>query len=257
MPGKKKILVVDDEPDILMVLKARLEGNGYEVVTALNGEAGLHAARAEDPDLIVLDVMMPVMDGFEFFKIIKQEPAYSNIPILMLTARGAMKDTFNALDADGFMSKPFDSKELVEKIAFLLAKRSLIVGDNPFMVEKCTKALQKYNYHTKVVGSPAEMLEEGRHNKYSVVVAHLASVVSKPEAFLADVRSMKYKTADLIIYCDSTVKGTEDNYTVAIDEMRNHWKAIGVTSFYDRRITGAAFTELLKDWISPRHRESS
>lgn len=257
MPKKKKILIVDDEPDILMVLRTRLEGNGYDVVTALDGEGGLRTVKDETPDLIVLDVMMPVMDGFEFFKIVKQEPAHSNIPILMLTARGAMKDTFNALDADGFMSKPFDSKELVEKIAFLLAKKSIIVGDNPFMIEKCTLALRKYNYQTKVVRNAAEMLEEGRQTKYNVIVAHVAAVQSEPAGFMSDVRMMKYKTPDLIMYSDSSVKGTEENYTVAIEEIRNNWRAAGVKSFYDRRVTRGVFQELLKDWISPRHMESA
>jgi len=257
MPRKKKILIVDDEPDILMVLRARLEGNDYDVVTALDGEAGLRIVRDEAPDLIVLDVMMPVMDGFEFFKVIKQEPDHSNIPILMLTARGAMKDTFNALDADGFMSKPFDSKELVEKIAFFLAKRSIIVSDNPFMIEKCTKALQKYNYQTKVVRNTAEMLEEGRQAKYNVIVAHLASVMSEPTRFISDVQMMQYKTPDLIMYSDSSVKGTEDNYTVAIEGIRDNWRAAGVRSFYDRRVARVDFQELLKEWISPRHKESA
>ena len=118
MAEKKKILVVDDERDLVETLVFRLEALGYEVLTAYNGQEGLDKARTEKPDLILLDVMMPVMDGYQVCRMLKFDEEFKSIPIIMLTARGQDKDkkTGSDVGADDYVTKPFDSADLTARI---------------------------------------------------------------------------------------------------------------------------------------------
>ena len=112
-----KILVVDDDKSIVDLLRALLTLEGYEVVSAMDGKAGLAAARQEKPDLIILDVMMPEMDGFTVSGLLFQDPVMKLIPVIILTAKGQMRDVFEmASNVAFYMEKPFDPKHLREKI---------------------------------------------------------------------------------------------------------------------------------------------
>jgi len=128
---KKKILIVDDEPDILMSTQFHLEQADYEVSTAINGWEALGAVRAIEPDLIVLDVMMPKENGYRVSKMIKQDVNSGKIkktPIIIVTARKLdrdpdREDMFEAFSqADMIVYKPFDLDELVLKVQGLLEK---------------------------------------------------------------------------------------------------------------------------------------
>lgn len=120
--GKKKILMVDDEPEFVNMLKMRLENAGYRVVCAENGTNGLASARSEKPDLIILDILMPQKDGYAFVKEARQENALKGIPIIVLTAKPAMEDKFKEGEISGYMMKPFEAQELLERIEKILAK---------------------------------------------------------------------------------------------------------------------------------------
>lgn len=115
----KRILVVDDEPDLVMILRTALQTEGYEVVTASNGPDGLEEASNSEPDLMVLDVMMPGMSGFEVLKKLKEEPKTSQIPVIMLTGVSEREKIQEALSSgiDYYLIKPFEFDELIEKIA--------------------------------------------------------------------------------------------------------------------------------------------
>jgi DNA-binding response OmpR family regulator len=116
------ILAVDDEPNILLSLQFLMKQKGYTVRTATNGEEALKALHAEIPDLVLLDVMMPKPDGYEVCQTIRATPAWKNIPVIMLTAKGreVEKEKGLALGADDYITKPFATQELVKKIqAFL------------------------------------------------------------------------------------------------------------------------------------------
>ncbi|MBN3039116.1 MAG: response regulator [Candidatus Omnitrophica bacterium] len=115
-----KILVIDDEPDIIKVLISRLQANGYEVVSATNGEEGLERFQKENPDLIVLDILMPQMDGYTFVKRLKK--ADGDIPIIVLTAKSGMKDLFAIEGITDYVVKPFNADELLKKIEKNLRK---------------------------------------------------------------------------------------------------------------------------------------
>ncbi len=118
----KKILVADDESDIVEIIKNRLEVNHYEVITASDGEEALHKAKTEKPNLIVLDVMMPKMDGYKVCGLLKRDLRYSKIPIIMLTARAQQEDMAlgEELGADAYIAKPFNSEVLLGKIKELM-----------------------------------------------------------------------------------------------------------------------------------------
>lgn len=122
----KKILIVDDEPAIVKVVESRLKANGYETLTACDGQEGLNLARTEKPDLIILDVMLPKIDGFRIAQLLKLDDQYRQIPVMLLTARVHEEDQKIgfAAGADAYMTKPFRTEELVEKIKELLKEKS-------------------------------------------------------------------------------------------------------------------------------------
>jgi len=116
--SKKRILVVDDEPDFLMAIKAMLEVNGFEVLAATDGQEGLSVARLEKPDLIVLDLMLPKMDGYKVCRFLKFDEKYRMIPIIMLTARGQEDDKQlgKEMGADFYIVKSERPEILLKKI---------------------------------------------------------------------------------------------------------------------------------------------
>ena len=119
----KKILIVEDYPHIVDVLKIRLESAGYQVVAAGDGQEGLNLARSEKPDLIMLDVMLPKINGYKVCRFLKFDAKYKNIPIFLLTARGKPEDieTGKATGADEYIIKPYDPQELLALIRRYLA----------------------------------------------------------------------------------------------------------------------------------------
>lgn len=115
-----KILVIDDEPNIISILTSRLEANNYDVVAASNGEEGLEKVESESPDLIIVDILMPKMDGLTFVKQVKKSG--KEIPIIILTAKPGMKDLFSMEGVKDYVVKPFTAEELLEKIEKHIAK---------------------------------------------------------------------------------------------------------------------------------------
>ena len=117
----KKILVVDDEPTLVATLKYNLEREGYEVVAATDGESALSAARASRPDLIILDLMLPGLNGLEVCRIVRRDMA---VPILMLTAKAEEVDKVVGLElgADDYVTKPFSMRELLARVGALLRR---------------------------------------------------------------------------------------------------------------------------------------
>lgn len=136
MEKKYTVLIVDDEPDIVSLLGLHLKLNGYSIFQANNGVNGLEAAIHEKPDLIVLDVMMPEMDGFEVAKKLKENPETTDIPIIFLTARTQTDDKIKGLmaGADDYMIKPFDFEELELRIKRTLKSVDRSVKSNEIKV---------------------------------------------------------------------------------------------------------------------------
>jgi two-component system alkaline phosphatase synthesis response regulator PhoP len=122
--SKGKILVVDDEVYLLQILDFSLGAEGYDVVTAEDGEQALNKAKAEQPDLIVLDIMMPKVDGYEACRKLKQDPSMKDVPVILLTAKGRDIDRKLGLEvgADDYITKPFSPNKLLEKIGSFLGE---------------------------------------------------------------------------------------------------------------------------------------
>src|SRR5574337_1608833 len=122
--SKEKILVVDDEQDLVKLIRYHLEKEGYKVISASNGEDALFLTRREKPDLIVLDLMLPAIDGLEVCKRLKADHELANIAIIMLTAKGEEVDITLGLKlgADDYMTKPFSPKELLARIQAVLRR---------------------------------------------------------------------------------------------------------------------------------------
>jgi len=121
---KKKILIVDDEPDILKLTSLRLRKLGYDVLTAVNGQEGLESIRVEKPDLVLLDLILPIMSGADVCRKTKNDEKLEHIPIILFTASC---DTITAekakiLGAEDYMVKPFNPKELMNKVERILTE---------------------------------------------------------------------------------------------------------------------------------------
>jgi DNA-binding response OmpR family regulator len=129
--AKAKILVVDDEVYIVHILDFSLGMEGYDVVTALDGEQALEKVKLEKPDLIVLDIMMPKLDGYETCKQLKSDPATRHIPVILLSAKGRNVDQKVGFEvgADDYITKPFSPRKLVERV------NALLDGTNPHRMQ--------------------------------------------------------------------------------------------------------------------------
>lgn len=114
----KKVLIVDDEPDVLKIVSFRLKAAGYEITTASDGREALDSAEKDRPDLILLDLRMPVMDGYEVCRKLKSDENLKNIPVIFLTASSGatIKDKAREYKADDYIVKPFEPEDLLRKV---------------------------------------------------------------------------------------------------------------------------------------------
>lgn len=175
---KAKILIVDDDPDILEVTGKSLRNHDYEVVTADNGRLALDVINEEMPDLVLTDVLMPEMDGFTLYKKLKNNSLTNNIPVLIITGRGKMEDAFKVVGADGFLSKPFTSEDLINEIDHVinLAKnrnvfktggnkgkvvKVLAVGSDKTILDNMRFQSQKAGFEIEVVMSASDAIAKG------------------------------------------------------------------------------------------------
>ena len=120
----ERILLIEDEPDIAEVLQYNLEKEGFQVELASRGDAGLEAVRRESPELILLDLMLPGLDGLELTRLLKRDPSTAHLPIVMLTARSEEVDRIVGLElgADDYISKPFSPREVVLRVKAVLRR---------------------------------------------------------------------------------------------------------------------------------------
>ena len=118
----KKIVLAEDEPQIARLIEFKLKKEGYEVTWKENGEEALKAIKEDKPDLILLDVMMPVMDGYEVLRRLKEDENLKSIPVIMLTARAQERDVVKGIDlgAEDYITKPFHPAELLARVKRIL-----------------------------------------------------------------------------------------------------------------------------------------
>ena len=130
--GKNKILIVEDDRDIAGMIEYNLGEEGYETLSAFNGEDGLELAKKENPDLIILDIMLPIIDGFEVCRNLKSEKVTADIPVIILSAKSQETDKVVGLElgADDYITKPFSPRELIARIRAILRRGRVLHLDN-------------------------------------------------------------------------------------------------------------------------------
>lgn len=149
--ANEKLLIVEDEKDIAKLLRYNLEKEGFRVLVAHDGEAGLALFRKEKPDLVILDIMLPKLDGFDFCKAVRQE---SKAPIIMLTAKSDEVDRILGLElgADDYVTKPFSVREVLARVKAILRRLSDTGGSPKAMVRVGTLEVDMERYTAKVKG---------------------------------------------------------------------------------------------------------
>ena len=193
-----KVLVVDDESDLLDLVTHHLEGAGFEVLGALRGEEGLELARSEDPDLILLDIMLPDYLGTEILKRLRQSPDTASIPVIFLTARGEETDRIVGfeLGADDYIVKPFSPRELVLRVKARLRAAEATVGDSEILVRKGIR-LDRRRHEVTIEDTPIELTP--------LEFSLLANLMEQPGRVLSRDRLLEQVWGDDVYVTDRTV----------------------------------------------------
>lgn len=192
------ILVVDDEENMRNLLRQELSEAGYQVVEAADGIEALARARQERPDLIILDVMMPGISGFDVTSVLKADQATADIPILILSILEDREKGFR-LGADEYLTKPLDTEKLLRSIAILLAraergegrKKVLIIDEDASVIETVTRVLQERGYEVVEAYDGQDGLEKARQERPDLII--LDSMISKMNDYEV-LRTLKYET---------------------------------------------------------------
>ena len=183
---KAKILAADDEPDALELIEVNLKSAGYEVLTAVDGREALQKARAAMPDLILLDIMLPEMDGLEVCKALRRDAATMSLPIIMLTARTAEIDRVLGLElgADDYITKPFSPRELILRVKNVL-KRAAAEPAGGERIQFGGLMIDPSRHRITYLGKPLELT--ATEFKLETVLAGRRGRVQTREQLLKDV----------------------------------------------------------------------
>src|ERR1051325_4342137 len=154
---KPKILIVDDEPDVVQLIEYNLKAAGYDVVTAADGNEALDQARSSSPNLIILDLMLPEVDGLDVCKVLRRDRATAGIPIVMLTAKASETDRVLGLElgADDYVTKPFSPRELVLRVKRLL--RAETASDDTEVIQVGDLSVDIPRHEARVKGKTIEL----------------------------------------------------------------------------------------------------
>ena len=188
----KKILITEDEPTTVAIVKRKLEEAGYAVAIARNGEEGLRVVYKESIDLIVTDVIMPIMDGVDFYKELKSKPKTARIPIIIITDKQVFRDSFKALGVQYFVPKPLNAQVLLQQIEFIFRQQSMqqkrgqvvIAGPNLPVVKRMGELLEADGCKVTLADDGADLLAK---------ILHI-----KPEILLVDVLMEDFFTREII-----------------------------------------------------------
>lgn len=275
-----RILVIDDQKEAVDLFKEMLGQQGFtDIITAYSGDEGLKAVARQKPDVILLDILMPEMDGFMFYKAVKGNPATANIPVVVVTARNKMEDAFLSMGAAGFFAKPFDTGAListVQKLAgsvpaaklqarpqaaaadrgaaqrVLNAKKALVFGYHYPTLDSISSVLRQKGYATTVVEDERQVSEYAGAIGFDLAFMEL--YVSEDDAldrmielFQVENRTRKAQDVPVVIYKtnESTAAGIE---VVDIDNLLERCRDLeGVRYIGD--YSSATFLNKIKDLI--------
>jgi adenylate cyclase len=197
-------LVVDDNPTNLEVLRVRLNAQGYEVVTAVDGEDALKQARELEPDLVLLDIMMPKLDGISVLKELKGDTTFSFTPVILVTAKADTRDVVNGLEAGGddYLTKPFEHAALVARVRSLLRIKELhdTVQSQAGQLKEQTEQLASWNQtlEARVAEQLAQIERIGRLQRFlAPQVAQMIASSDAPDSLLAS-----HRREVTVLFCD-------------------------------------------------------
>lgn len=195
--AKGKILIVEDDRDIVEMVEYNLREEGYATVSALNGENGVRLAGSEQPDLIILDIMLPVIDGFEVCRTLKSDDKTSQIPIIILSAKSQETDKVVGLElgADDYVTKPFSPRELIARIRAIL--RRGVERQQSEVLEKGAMIIDGIKYKVMVGGE--EILLTTTEFKL------LEYMARRPGVVLSRYQILDAVSGDEAVVCDRTV----------------------------------------------------
>lgn len=196
----KKVLIVEDSPEVSELIKAILSEKGYSTQTAANGADALQKIKKSMPSLIIADVIMPEMDGYVLLKTLQDDPQFSHIPVIILTARAKMEDTFKSLGVSSFLAKPVNADELLSEIARHLeeapesaapslpvsgsadegAKKVAILGAEKYTVENMTDQLTKEGCLVKASGNSGDIIREAEQWEPDLFLLELSGGYQEP-----------------------------------------------------------------------------
>ncbi|MGL4962827.1 MAG: response regulator [Inquilinus sp.] len=204
MHDPPRILAVDDTPENLEILRMRLETNGYEVATAADGEEGLAKARELKPDLVLLDIMMPKLDGISVVRLLKADVSLQSIPVILVTAKADMRDVVEGLDAGGddYLTKPFEHKALLARVRSMLRQKALhdtVLSQTQRLQEQAAQ-LAEWNrsLEQKVAEQVAQIERMGRLRRFlPEQVADLIVASGNGEGLL-----LSHRREVTVVFCD-------------------------------------------------------
>jgi len=178
--SKQKILVVDDEASIRRILETRLKMAGYAVITAEDGEEAVELFNKTNPDLVILDVMMPVMDGYEVLSKLRRKNI--SVPILMLTAKDGLNDKLKGfeLGADDYVSKPFERAELLARIEAIIRRSSKNYGDNTLKFQDLILNLKSREVS---IGNEKLILQGKQFDLLEYLIKYQNTIITKEQIF--------------------------------------------------------------------------
>ena len=222
---KAKILVVDDEPDALELIEYNLRSTGYQVFTAGDGAKALDLARRHLPDVVILDLMLPEIDGIEVCKILRRNPETTEVPILMLTAKADEIDRVIGLEvgADDYVTKPFSPRELVLRIKNILRRGGVVSEKQPTFIEIKDLTIDPERYEVVYNGDKVSLT--ATEFKLLYILASRQGRIQSRERLLEDV--WEYEA---------------DVFTRTVDtHMRRLRKKLGAAAEYIETVRGVGY----------------
>ncbi len=258
-----KILVIEDEPPIAEMIKFGLQRASYEVILAGNGEEALNLIKQHSPDLIISDILMPVMDGFTFYKELKKNPLMAKIPVLILTARGKMEDSFKVIGVDDFIVKPFDVDVLLGKIQNSLKKippkaptpkTVLIAGTVAAVVQNIAQQLKQKECIVFATLDASEVVEKAMRHKPNLILIELTINQTPAQEIIRALRCISQCHLTFILtysYLTSKDIGNEFTYwkLSSINEARLSCQDAGANE-YIGHYSEPVFGEMIEKYLN-------
>jgi len=236
MRNRARILAVDDAPENLEILRTRLQAHGYEVITAANGEEVLARTCDSEPDLVLLDVMMPKLDGISVLKKLKEDAALRFVPVVLVTAKSDMRDVVAGLEAgaDDYLVKPFDQSALIARVRSLLRIKSLhdlaLTQAAKLEEQAAELAANNRSLEERVTAQVAEIERIGRLRRFlPPQIAELVSANAEADAILHS-----HRREITVVCCDlrgftAFTEGSEPEDVMTL--LREYHQAVGELIF--------------------------